>query len=350
MTMKTIGGALALPLMLCAHPVAAQTTGDATTDIMVQAVRADGHGPAGMMGDHTHAKGGLMLGLSYMHDDYGGTNRTGTQAIGGDAIGALGFAAYTQSMRMDMAMLHIMYAPSDRLTLMIAPSWQRMTMTMVGTGAVTTGHHAMARGETMSESVSGLGDTQAMALVTLTRSPHLSLHAGAGVSIPTGSVTQKDADGNFVHYGMQPGSGTWDLLPQLTLRGWHGRWGWGAQTGYVFRTQRINRSGYRLGDRFTASSWSSYALSPRASLSARIAFQTEGVVEGHYNAGHNHASPPDRQANYGGERIEAGLGGNIVIGNRLRLGLEASLPLYQRVNGVQAPKRWGISSAVTTMF
>ncbi len=346
-----VGSALALALIPSASALAQDTP---PTPILVEATRPDGHGPAGMMGDHTHDKGGLMVGLSLMHEDYRGTSNRGTEDISDDAIAAAGYMARTRSMTMDMAMLHIMYAPSDRLTLMVMPSWQRMDMTMVGTGAMAmpgSGHggHSMAKGETMSHATEGFGDTQVSALLTLSKGAKHQLHAGLGVSIPTGSVSVKGESGKFVHYGMQLGSGTWDLLPQMTYRGWAGRFGWGAQTAYVFRGQDANKSGFRFGDRFTATGWGSYRASPALSLSGRIAFQTEGKVEGHYNGPHNHSSPPDRQANYGGDRVEAGLGANVLLG-QFRLGAEANVPLYQRMNGIQTPKRFGASVNLSTMF
>ena len=166
-----------------------------------------------------HKNGDLMIGLSWMHEDYRGTNRSGNDSISDAAIAAAGFTARTQSMTMDMAMLHVMWAPNDRITLMAMPSWMRMEMTMLGIAPNTSGHHALAVGETMAHATSGIGDTRLGALVALRRNPKLSAHAGLVVSAPTGSVSRKDEDGNFVHYGMQPGSGTWDLQPSLTLRG-----------------------------------------------------------------------------------------------------------------------------------
>lgn len=358
MTLYQSGSAMALALScaaLCvASPAYAQTTIENDDSLIVEASRPDGHGPAGMMGEHTHEKGGLMIGLSFMHEDYRGSNMRGDTKVSDDGIAALGYGARTQSMTMDMAMLHIMYAPSDRLTLMVMPMWQRMDMTMVGTGATAmsghTGHAMLAKGETMSHATEGFGDTQVSALVTLSKSKTHQIHAGLGVSIPTGSVSRKNDSGNFVHYGMQSGSGTWDLLPQITYRGWKGAFGWGGQANYVFRAEDENKSGFRFGDRFAASGWGSYAVSRQISLSGRLAFQTEGKVEGHYNGAHGHNSPPDRQANYGGERIEAGLGVNSLVAGRYRINAEAVLPIYQNLNGIQAPKRFGVNLGVATMF
>lgn len=349
---------------LAASPAFAQTetsTDEVTsTDnndaLIVEASRPDGYGPAGMMGDHTHEKGGVMVGLSYMREDYRGSNLKGDEKISDEMIAAAGFHARTKSMTMDMLMLHVMWAPSERLTLMAMPSWQRMDMTMVSVGSGEGsgngghgGHGGMPAGTTMSHATQGFGDTQVSALVTLSRGKKHQLHAALGASIPTGKVDRKSADGTFVHYGMQSGSGTWDILPQITYRQWNGKIGWGVQSGYVFRAEDENDSGFRFGDRFTASGWASYAASSKVSFSGRLAFQTEGKVEGHYNAAHNHGAPADRQANYGGDRVEAGIGSNILLG-RYRIGAEATLPFYQRVNGIQAPKRFGGNIAISTMF
>lgn len=349
MTRMMTGSACALSILLCASPALADTT--TADDIVALGHRADAHGPSGTMEDHVHKSGDLMIGLSWMHEDYRGTNRSGNDSISDAAIAAAGFTARTQSMTMDMAMLHVMWAPSDRVTLMAMPSWMRMDMTMLGiSSAPATGHHALALGETKAHSTSGIGDTRLGALVALSRNPKLSAHAGLVVSAPTGSVSRKDADGNFVHYGMQPGSGTWDLQPSLTLRGAQPGFGWGVQASYLARTGSANSSGFKFGDRFAATAWASKPLSPRVSLSARLAYSDEGAIKGHYSSGHNHSAPPDRQANYGGQRLEAGIGANFVVGDNFRLGAEASVPLYQKVNGIQAPKRFGANLNVSRMF
>jgi hypothetical protein len=347
------GGACALSsllyVLLCAAPALADTP--AIDEILAIGHRADAHGPAGAMEDHMHKSGDLMIGLSGMHEDYSGATYRDSRRISDGDIAAAGFTTRTQSMTMDMAMLHIMWAPSDRVTLMIVPSWTRMAMTMIGIAHATgTGHHALAVGETSTEVVSGIGDTRLGALVALRRNPKLSAHAGLVLSIPTGSVSRKDEDGNFVHYGMQPGSGTWDLQPSVTLRGAQPGFGWGVQASYLLRTGGENASGFRFGNRFATTGWLSKPLSPRISVSARLAYSNEDTVRGHYNFGHSHASPPDRQANYGGQRLEAGIGANFIVADGYRLGGEATVPLYQQVNGIQPTKRFGVNLNVSRMF
>ncbi|MCK9541670.1 MAG: transporter [Novosphingobium sp.] len=356
MKITVSGGALALPLLLCAVSAPAHAS-EADSEILTIGQRPDGHGPAGTMGDHVHKSGDLMLGMIWTREEYGGGSRRGTSAISPEDVAAAGYTVRDKSMTMDMAMLHIMWAPSDRVTLMVMPMWMRMSMTMEGLpGGMGGGHeghgdsHSMMPGETMSHSVEGMGDTQFGALVALSRNPRLSAHAGLMVSAPTGKVDRKSADGKFVHYMMQGGSGTWDIIPSFTIRGASTRIGWGAQASYVFRTQNANESGFRFGDRFNATAWLSAPVTPRLSLSARMNYTDEGRIGGHYNGPHNHAAPPDRQENYGGQRLEAGAGANLVVGRHLRLGAEALLPVYQKLNGIQLRKRFGANVNASTTF
>ncbi|MEJ6010681.1 hypothetical protein [Novosphingobium aquae] len=354
MTVTKLGSAFALPLALCAIPAAAQD--NSSEEIAVTALRPDAHGPAGTMADHVHKQGDWMFGLMAMHESYGGANRAGTTDLTPAQVAAAGYSVRDSAMTMDMAMLHVMYAPNDRVTLMLVPSWMRMGMTMEGlpamAGGMASGHggHTLMPGQTMAHSVQGLGDTQFGALVSLSRRPELSVHAGLMVSAPTGSVSRRNASGSYVHYMMQGGSGTWDLNPSFTLHGANRRFGWGAQVAYLFRVEDANKSGFRFGDRFTATAWASKPVTGNLSLSSRIAFSREGTIQGHYNGAHGHASPPDLQGNYGGTRIDAGLGANLIVAKRVRLGLEAALPVLQDLNGIQLPRKFSGNLSASLMF
>ena len=282
------GGALALPMLLAVAPTAAHADHE-DNHIIAIGQRADEHGPAGIMGEHVHRGGEFMVGLVWMHDEFGGANQSGTRTISDHDIAMAGYTSRTKSMTMDMVMLHLMWAPSDRVTFALMPMWMRMEMTMLGIGAHDDdghdgggqhgGHHALAPGETMKHSVSGIGDTELGALVALSRNPKLSAHAGLAVSIPTGSVSRKGHDGAFVHYGMQPGSGTWDLIPSFTVGGGSDALRWGAQARYKFRAKNRNESGYRLGDRFDASAWLARPLSPTAAITGTGRSRTASMQE-----------------------------------------------------------------------
>lgn len=276
----TLGSAAALSLFLAVCPALAEAplASSSDEDIVAQGFRPDAHGPAGTMSDHVHKGGDWMIGMMWMHEDFGGANVRGTAPIDDQTIADAGYASKADTMTMDMAMLHIMYAPSDRLTLMLVPSWMKMGMTMKGLPASTSGGmsgmtgHMLMPGQTMSHSAEGIGDTQFGALVSLSRRPKLSAHLGLMASAPTGSDTRKSASGSYVHYMMQGGSGTWDLTPSLTVHGAEHGFGWGAQVSYLWRTEASNDAGFRFGNRFGATAWLSKPVAKRLSLSTRLAW------------------------------------------------------------------------------
>ena len=78
--------------------------------------RPDGHAPLGVMGDHTHGKGEVMVSYRYMLMDMDG-NRDGTDSLSNAEV-LQDFPVTPTNMTMEMHMLGIMYAPSDNLTLM----------------------------------------------------------------------------------------------------------------------------------------------------------------------------------------------------------------------------------------
>jgi hypothetical protein len=174
------------------------------------------------------------------------------------------------------------------------------------------------------------------------------------VWMPTGSSSRKNPDGTFVHYGMQPGGGTWDVEPSLTVSGKHGRTGWGAQAAYRWRVSETNGSGFRFGDKTRVSGWLSYLLQPTLGATARLEYFHEGAIGGHYNGPHSHSAPADRQENYGGKTLAGAVGFNwqppIRGSFRPELGIEASLPLYQKLNGIQPPQYLRLATVIRQTF
>lgn len=362
-----------LPL-LAAYPAHAQETEDASDDaIVVTPVTL--HPAAGLMNEHTHDGGEFMIGLRYTRSEYSGANQSGTDKLTDAQVLAAGYAVKASKMSMDMVMLDIMYAPNDKLTLMVMPHWMRHDMTMVGIDPANTGmghgdmdhmggdtgmggmdhnHHSMAFGQTMSHSTQGFGDTLVSASYRLANTPAFKAHATLGVWAPTGKVDRKNANGTFVHSMMQSGSGTWDIEPSVTVAGQSGLIGWGAQASYRWRTDDENESGFAFGDKAQATGWLSYLVDSGFSLTSRITWEHEGQILGHYNGPHNHATPSDIQANYGGDKVLAGFGANVALPvggpDRPQVGVEFGVPVYQDLNGIQLPEDWRLSVSLGHTF
>lgn len=306
----------------------------------------EGHAPAGVMYDHMHKAGELMVGYRYSYsrnsgDMLGGTSAATDHSIVHDGCGHGGCTMTPSRMAMHMHMLDIMYAPNNWLTLMAMPMGMSHDMSMRPLDGAGHGGHGGHGGHSgpHSHGVDGIGDTVFGAMIKLQEKDGHKMHLGLMLSAPTGSVDAKNADGTFTHYHMQIGSGTWDFLPSLTYTGRSDRWSWGAQAGGVMRLEDSNGSGYRLGDVFYATAWGAYRLTDWLSVSVRLLHTRQGEIEGHYNGPHNHSSPPDLQTNYGGRYLDVGIGLNAVVPTGPlqghRLSLEWMEPISQDVNGYQ---------------
>jgi hypothetical protein len=306
------------------------------------------------MFEHLHKAGEFMVGYRYMYSRHGGDMLHGSSEADDHAIrhnacllpgedpGSHSTHNHCSmkpsNMTMKMHMLDIMYAPTDWVTLMVMPQWMTMDMGMSPLeGAHDDDGHGHMGGH--GHGTDGLGDTIFGALVMLSEGPGHHLHTGLMFSAPTASVDEKNPDGTYVHYGMQLGSGTWDFLPSLTYTGRAGLWSWGAQASGIIRMEDENESGFSYGNVFQSTVWGSYRVVNWLSASVRLLYMRQAAIEGHYDAGHNHHSPPDLQGNYGGRFLDVGFGVNTVVPSGAlkghRFAVEWLEPVHDDVNGYQ---------------
>ncbi len=348
MNKKLLMGACALVLAL---PITAHA--DPSLSYGSNGLRADNHAPIGVMGDHLHSKGEWMVSYRYMRmhmeDNRDGINRLSPEEIVtqtpnpffGNPMQPPTLRVVPTEMTTDMHMIGAMYAPTDRLTLMGMGHYIDREMDHI---TFQGGMGTTRRGEFTTEA-EGFGDTQISALYGLYKNETHRLHLNAGLSLPTGSIDERDdvltpmggRPTMRLPYAMQLGSGTFDAMPGLTYSGNHDNFGWGAQYGATFRLGR-NSEDYSLGDKHQITTWGSYAITPAISFSARVTAEHEGDIDGQDS---NIMAPvqtanPD---NFGGERISASLGINIVVPSGIleghRFAIEATVPVYQDLNGPQ---------------
>jgi hypothetical protein len=309
---------------------------------------ADSHAPIGVMGDHMHDAGEWMLSYRYMSMDMGG-NRKGTDAISPEEIVATEanpnsppstLRVVPTDMTMDMHMFGLMYAPTDDLTLMAMVPYLDNEMTHV-TFQGMSGTNRLGEFTTAS---SGVGDTKVSGLFRLHTDDVHHVQAIAGLSLPSGSVTQEDDVLSPMNtrptlrlpYPMQLGSGTYDLLGGVSYLAGHGPWGWGAQYRATLRTGK-NDEGYTLGDVHKINAWVSHRWAPSVSTSVRAEYRDEGRIDGHDDeiAAPVQTADPERQ---GGRWLELYVGVNLAGQGDLRghrVALELGAPVYQDLNGPQ---------------
>ncbi len=373
---------LGLPLLALTFstPVWAHENGVSISGGRQQPIRADSHAPIGVMGDHLHKGGGWMLSYRYMDMRMSGM-KSGTRNVSSDEVATtvnpLGgelmrmgnnpdgtprimtvpgtYRIAPLSMDMKMHMLGLMVAPSDDVTLMLMLNYRINEMELL----TYAGPAGTTRVGTFTGRTEGLGDTKLTALVRLYDDPVNHLHFNAGVSLPTGSITKKGSvlppfagllgtapdemvDIDRLGYPMQLGSGTFDAVPGVTYRGHFGDFSWGAQVTGTIR-MHDNAEGYRLGNKFEGTGWLAYEWMPSFSTSLRVSGLSEGRIRGRDQV-ITGGMPLSTAANSGRDEVDLHFGLNMVGQNGFlrghRLAAEVSLPVYERVNGLQMSNDW----------
>ncbi len=301
--------------------------------------RADGHAPIGVMGDHMHAQGEVMLSYRYMRMRMDG-NRDGTNGLSPGAVLARGFAATPTDMDVDMHMFGAMYAPVDWLTLMVMLPYVEKSM-----------DHVNVMGVRFQTDADGIGDLEVSGLLRLWEDEVHHLHLNAGFGFPTGDIDRKDFvpvpmqgfQKRRLPYPMQIGSGSYSVIPGLTYTGKLGRGSWGAQALGKIHLD-TNDNDYRVGDRFEGTAWAQWSWLDWLSTSFRI----KGSVWADYSGADPLLNPaqiptadPDLR---GGSEIDLAPGVNVVVPlgplGEHRLAAEVLLPVYRNLDGPQLENDW----------
>ncbi|MCL6267506.1 transporter [Flagellimonas myxillae] len=293
--------------------------------------RPDGHAPISVMGDHMHGKGEWMFSYRYMY-----MNMDELKAGTDDSTTENALANYMvtpTTMPMNMHMLGAMFAPSDKLTLMVMLNYLSMEM-----------DHLTRMGGTFTTESSGFGDVNLSLMYRFFNQNRQSLHGQLGISIPAGSVTESDVtpasapNEMELPYPMQIGSGTFDPSVALTYLGQGESVSWGTQLRGIFRFGKNDRD-YRLGNKYSLNNWVAVKAADWISFSARL----EGLITGKLEGADPNLNPmmviTADTTNSGGTFVNGGLGFNIYVPSgglkNLRLGFEFASPLLQDLNGIQ---------------
>jgi len=294
-----------------------------------------------------------MLSYRYMRMSMEGM-RSGTGNLTPDDVFNLGYTVTPLEMTMDMHMVGVMYAPTDRLTLMGMGSFMDTSMEHRLNPAAPPMLGMVVGGDTFTTKSSGLGDIKLSALYSIQSTKKVRVHLALGLSLPTGSVSNKDQTPKpgmpptfpvqQLPAPMQLGSGTYDLLPGVTWVRLFENTSIGLQAAGVLRLEDDNRRNYRLGHEGHLTAWGGWNLNPNVSLNAGLSYRSLGQLKGSQK-GIGQMGPAGRSVttafgeNYGGEKLEALFGVNFIgtsfILRDHRIALDLRIPVMQDLNGVQ---------------
>lgn len=328
--------------------------------------RADMIGPAGVMNPHIHEKGKWMVDYRYMGMKMWGL-QSGTQGL--SDLGTLYFPFTDPTVSMPTGSLitgspiastiptlsqnkyNYMSVPTDMMMEMhmasvmtsLSDKWMIMFMVPVVNNRMTMISSNFDRAPMSSR---GIGDVSFSAAYRLIKTEHQNFFLGMGMSLPTGSIDERDnmpmMGRQKVPYNMQPGTGTYNLLPQLSYNGQFNRFSWGILSQANLRMGK-NDNNYKFGNRYEISSWISYLIFDSMSLSVRVAKQRWLNLQGLDATLDPKMDPQNDPFRQGGIRSDLLIGFNFIVTkgvlSGIRFGFEYGRPFHQNLNGPQLATR-----------
>ena len=279
----------------------------------------------------------------------GGMLDTTTKVSGEDVLApgsiytdSRGYTMSPTDMTMDMHMFMFMYH-SSRVMAMLMLHYMNNEMGMIN-----------AAGQTSTMKSSGMGDT-----VATLEFPIKSLHAkySVGVSIPTGSITEHGPMAGMgdvrYPYGMQLGSGTYDILLGAGVEKRQRKLTYAANYQYVARTGE-NSEGYTLGNKYSVEGLLRYHFSSTINSDFNISFTEVDHISGRDQellcSETGCMSPAADYQNTGGRRGDFRVGVKYENSRMSSFAFDYTQPFYQNLTGPQMRTDWIASFKFGYMF
>ena len=302
--------------------------------------------PLGVMTDHIHSKGTWMLSYTFMNTSMRGNNIGASKAS--DNMVYQNYMMAPETMSMQMHMLMAMYGVTNRLTVMAMGGYALSNMSMnMSSAMMNMPGMVMPMGDMTMQSVSsGITDTKLYGLYNFSGRANQRLIGSIGINIPTGTIkatgTTMLGDDQRLPYDMQPGSGSFSLLPGVTYVRKYSFFYWGADAGADIKLN-YNSLGYKDGNVFHASAWAGYQFLPFLSGTLRMEDTRTDMISGNDRAIaipiYQESDPTTKTGNYGGTGMNAYVGLNFYlmkpVMEHFRVMAEYGMPVYQNLNGTQ---------------
>lgn len=275
--------------------------------------------PLSVMGTHMHKKGEFMLSYQYNNMDMHGARQNQSRVDVAD-VHAAGYMMAPDQMHTVAHMFGAMYGLSENITLMaMVPYLDKSAImrTMSGTDV-----HVKSK---------GLGDVKLTAMTAPKKLKDIII--GLGVSLPTGSIDEKDP--NKLGYPMQLGSGSVEVLPSITWqKSFDNDMFVGSKAAATIRLHD-NQNDYRLGNEYMVDAWVGKKITPRTALSLHTDLLIKEDISGRdtdLNAGMMPGNNPDA---LGRTRVNLGVSLNHKPkwAENMSVLAEYKMPIYEDLDG-----------------
>ena len=285
--------------------------------------------PISVMGAHMHPKGELMFSYNLSYMDMNGMQEGNVPLAQDEVLNR--YMMYSSKMKMPMHMVMGMYAISDKVNVMVMTHYMSCSMDML--------HQMGTMSHEMNSTVRGWGDTRITGLFKVFGNETTSIIAQGGLSLPTGSIENRDDMGMNPHrnlgYAMQFGSGTVDLIGSIAHTKTSPVFSYGLQSGFIIRNG-VNEQNYHLGNQYYATVWAGRTLFNRLFLGVKTNGTIYQTVDG-MDTDMDMMSSTGDPKNTGYERVNGSvyLAWQPLKDENITLHVEYETPLIDEVTGVQ---------------
>ena len=284
--------------------------------------RPDAHAPIGVMADHKHHKNEIMVSYRVMpmamNTLIEGTKKTSVSNIHSN------YMMSPKDMQMTMHMVGAMWGLSNDITLSAMLGLSNHQMTMID-----------RMNQTSNMQSNGLNDLKLGAIINVNQSKNSQTIANIGISVPIGSIEETNGNGRHLPYGMQLGSGTYDLMIGVTRTIQYSDYSIGAQINGLIRTSR-NKLNYRLGNKYQATTWIQKLWTNEFSTSARLKITGTTNITGQDNTltANEISMSPMFNTNQGSLITDLGVGMNYIPDflDKTRVAAEITTPILSDTN------------------
>tara|TARA_Y100000389_G_scaffold204706_1_gene259075 strand:- start:14324 stop:15370 length:1047 start_codon:yes stop_codon:yes gene_type:complete len=317
--------------------------------------RAIDHAPIGVSADHYHKKNESMISIRHGYMKMSENIFNGSNISSNDILmmpNPLGnmpanLSVVPTDMSMQMSMIGGMYAPSDKITLMIMGMFVSKSMNL-------NSYQAMMNRDLLGDfnsSSKGISDVSIGALIRLREDESSRLHADISLQKSIGNNKEKgivltpmnSSVEMTLPYGMQLGDKSLRIGLGLThLKKINQKFRWGNQVRTKFILSKDN---WNYGNQTELNSWFQYEMNQMFSVSTRLKWIQQNKISG----SDSNISAPVQTANpknYGGKELLIGFGANylthLLPGKKDRLGFEVLIPINQQKNNLQMKSSYQI--------
>jgi hypothetical protein len=298
--------------------------------------RPDAMAPAGVSHSRPVAEGQWRLSYTLEIQEFGGL-RDGRDDLANGALFSSGFSTLPSEATFQTRSLNVQHGLGDGWSVFgTLPLIDREMVNLTGMGA-----------SSFTSRSSGIGDVSLGAAYELIVCNGRLLRLNLGMSLPTGSVDERDTDENgasfLLPYAMQRGTGTHDLLPGVTMIFQEPSWSWGVQAQARVH-MGTNSEGWSWGPSMETSAWASRGWTESVSTSLRLMGDFSSDLHGDADDASPFRNPLEATGAQGGDRLDIAGGVQWLLDDRPGvsnlLSLELALPVDEWVKGPQLSTDW----------